>query len=244
MTEKEETRGSEQRVCIACAEPIRAKATLCGQCDSYQQPWKNAARYFAAIAAGVALVFAAGAYIISAIPSVRRTFAWRSDPRVVAFDSGRGITVLNAGDGAVLLSHVSLKIENIGTKTLAINRVVERAQALRHDWTIDEDGRFGDWILIGQASPVSWAQAVAKSGIGFTDHLHGKCYGAIVYSLSDPGYRMYEEHYAQHLRYAHATALLWYHDLAKGEGQISVPVRALLFYNGACRKQEADGIGR
>lgn len=236
MADKSKVPAQKSRFCVACGEPIDAKASLCSKCGSHQQSWKNHATFLATIAGAIALVFAAAAYIIATIPIVRRTFAWRSDLRVVALESARGVTVLNAGDGPVLLSHIWIRVDSVGRAPLLINRVVDRAQALRHDW-ITDDTSYGHWELLGRAPERNWAQAVAAAELGLRD-VHRKCYGAVVYSLNDPGYLNFDEAHKHNLRYVPATATLYYNDLRRGEGRIEVPVRALIFYEESCRRQQ------
>jgi len=192
----------------------------------------NTARFVATIAGAISLVFAAGAYIISTFPDLRSTLAWRSDPRIVAFESQRGITVFNAGDGPLLLSHITINVRNLGTQTLSVNRIVPRAEMVRHDWGADMS-KFASWALLGRAPAPKWQQAVAASGVGLAAP-HHECYGAIVYSVTDPSYLMYSQAHAQRLQYVEASAVLHYYDLRTGQGRADIPARALIFYNENC----------
>ena len=232
MKEEAKSPGKTQRACVACREDIDAQASLCQKCGSYQNRWMNTAKFVATIAGAISLVFAAGAYIISTLPGIKRTLTWRSDPRIVAFESQRGVTVFNAGDGPLLLSHITINVRNVGTQTLPINRVVPPAEIMRHDWNPDMS-KFASWALLGRAPAPRWQQAVAASGVGL-DAPHHKCHGAIVYSVTDPSYLMYSQAHAQRLQYVEASAVLYYYDLRAGEGRADIPARALIFYNENC----------
>jgi hypothetical protein len=197
-------------------------------------------RLIAATAGVLSLAGAAVAYITANIPAVKRTLAWRSDVRVIAFDSSKGVTVLNAGDGPVLLSHVWLRIDGVGTRTLPVNRVVNHEQALRHDWPKD-GGEADTWALLERVSPARWAQSVRSAGMTFNDP-HHKCYAAAAFSDNDPAYLLYAEARGWKPQYVIAVAKLYYYDLRAGEGSVNLMAKALIFYNETCSRRTTSSV--
>jgi hypothetical protein len=93
--------------CVACKQEIRAGASVCSVCKSYQRPWKNHLMYAAGIATMLALIASAGFWLVG---NGRMLLGFaRDDIRVIAGNTVLGnVVVVNRGDREVFVSHLLL----------------------------------------------------------------------------------------------------------------------------------------
>jgi len=219
--------------CRSCGHRIPKDAGVCTKCGTYQNRWKRGLQFAAAIVGVLSAVSVGVAYLANRLPAMRRAIAWRSDVKVIEFDSVDGLTVLNAGDGPVLLSYIALHVPGIAAATLHINQRVEPSQTA----TFNLSGKAGPGpnvgVLINHASPVEWKRAVTHASID----PGSSCVTAVVYARSDPTYIVFAES-AKSDRHVmpkvEATAILHYVDLKTGAGQIDIPSHGLLFCRQRC----------
>jgi ribosomal protein L40E len=98
-------------ICIACGAAVPSDVELCRHCGSYQSRWKNTLRYWATVAGLLTLAASLLIYTITTLPVIRKMLAWKDDVDVLAFESSRRITLINSGDGDILVTHVVLSAE-------------------------------------------------------------------------------------------------------------------------------------
>lgn len=229
--------GSSSALCIACRHVIPARAKLCADCGTFQNRWRSRLQFVATITGLASLIGAAVVYAVTTAPELRKTFAWRTNLRVIAFESNQGITVVNAGDGPVLLSHVALSVDRIGTSTMPINEVAQRAGVVRHRSPAPMASHWKSRELIEHPTSAEWQRAIRNASpvIGERNY----CVAAIVFVESDPAYLMFvAAHRGHSLPSVGASATLHYWDLRTGAGSIPLSARALLFRSTTCPERD------
>jgi hypothetical protein len=66
------------------------------------------------VVAAIALLGTIAVYVATNIGDLRKSIAWHDEVSVIAFNSDVDVVVANNGDGAVYLSHISLKAGSEG----------------------------------------------------------------------------------------------------------------------------------
>ena len=217
--------------CVECGEPLPVQAKRCLKCGSYQNKWKRRLQFIATIAASLTLLGGLLLWGVKLVPVLRKQLAWKTELRVIAFNSDRGLTLLNTGDGPVLLSNIALAIEGIGTQSIRINKRVEPGQMLQHDLQGKVAAKGA--TLLAHLSPAEWRDAVAKA----QSRADTACISAIAFADTDPGYAVYASagrRDPHHFPTLHAGVTLHYFDFRAGGGQVSIPAHAFLFRRSNC----------
>src|SRR5713101_1352007 len=101
--------------CVACQSDLREAATVCPVCKSHQTRWKNRLQYAAGVVGVFTVLASLLVYIVTSLPSLRRTLWWRDDVRVLGFNSNQDLVFANAGDGDVFVSHATLRADGHDT---------------------------------------------------------------------------------------------------------------------------------
>ena len=190
-------------------------------------------QFFTAVSAGLMLFAAVFAYAIRTIPTLRRLINWRTELHVTAFESTRGLTVLNSGDGAVLVSAIDFSIDGYGMHSIAIDKTVQPGQVLRFDQPSPAN-RAKRNMLVAHTSYSEWHTAMASARLAS----EWKCVFPIAFSESDSHYQMYaaasrsDPHPFPSLA---ASAKLRYVDVRSGAGELAIPARAFLFRRSDCQ---------
>lgn len=224
---------STSAICKECGARLPRGGRKCTKCGAYLNPWKRRLQFLSAVAGGVALIGAAIAYTSGALPALRRRILWQTELRVVEFESTRVLTVLNTGDGPVLISDVTLWIDQIGSISISIGKTVRKDETLREEVLLPEH-RAKTSVLLAHVSPEEWLQAI-RIARQFDDM---KCVFPIAFVDSDPHYRFYatagrlDPHHFPSLL-AHFT--LHFRDLHSGIGRLSLPAHAFLFRRSDCQ---------
>ena len=124
--------------CVACLELIKAGASRCPHCSSYQKIWRN---WLPLVAGGILTAVASLLALIQATATdVWKGWTWHDQVTVVAFQSDAGVTVSNLGSGALFLESVTAKLtESDYTETKALAAVVP--QGLFFDRRFEESPR-------------------------------------------------------------------------------------------------------
>lgn len=230
---------ADENTCVACASVLPAKATLCSGCGSFQAPWKNRLKFAASIISLVSLLGAALVYGITHWPDIRKTFAWRESLTVVGLRSGRDITVMNSGDGAVFLSHVSLAVDRGATHVVLINRTIEPSQVVSHA----VEGALGDgpedsYRILQSAD---FRRVPLQTQRSWLSAINRPCILAVIYSDGEPTFEMYKTVYGKEFVDFPATATLNFMPLKSAEwNRLEISVRALLTKN---RRPDCENVG-
>lgn len=133
-----------KKECIACGEEIPLQATICNHCKSYQTAWKNQLSYFASLIGVLSIVAGAISFVISSIPSIRQVVAWQDEVKILTFSSIKPISIVNAGDGEVYVTHINIQ----GTRpsgssysdTERINQFIEPGKLVTVERELKIDG--------------------------------------------------------------------------------------------------------
>lgn len=96
--------------CIACGNDIATTASLCKNCGSYQNKWKNSIKFWANASAVVAVAITAIAFLISISPDVRKTLFWKDSVDVVYLNSDDTLVITNQGDSAVFVAYALVQM--------------------------------------------------------------------------------------------------------------------------------------
>ena len=157
--------------------------------------------------------------------------AWRSEVRVIAFESTKSITVTNVGDGPVLLSYITVDILGIDSSSFALNTMLKPGEVLTKDFPSSPESQA--YVLINHSTIESWRRAILEAKPGFGRN----CVAAVVVSQNDPSLMMYQDVHKRdphELRYLQASMSLHYNDLRQGPEHTEVPVRGLLYARRDC----------
>lgn len=120
--------------CLACGMPISANASICPTCKSYQRPWRNTLNYFAGIAGFIAVIGSAGAFMTSHVLGVVKKREWHDSISIAVMESKNQITLLNSGDGDILVTAVDIYVdagENSFNGALDIDQIVKKSSFLQ-----------------------------------------------------------------------------------------------------------------
>jgi len=165
---------TQERHCIACAQPLPESARLCPSCGSHQAAWRNEIG-FIATAFGVASVsVTAIAFLISILPDVRTVVAWRDAVEVLSYDAGGDVVLANSGDGEVYVSDIRIEFPRFVTirpinRTIGAGEVVSDApdeyDSILAEYRVGEPGQtFSDDIRAARA----WAGRPCQTLIPLT----------------------------------------------------------------------------
>jgi len=218
--------------CIECGEPLlSAGAAKCLKCGSYQHRLKRVLQFITTVAVGLSLLGAVSLYILDHASDIRRAFAWHSALRVIAFDSSKGLTVLNTGDGPILLSHLALEIEGVGTSSYEIAKTIKPLEMLQQD--MPRPFATDRYVLIAHVSHEQWLAAVTAARSLSSQN----CVYAAAFADTDPSYLTFAEagrRDRHHFPWLHAIASLHYYDFRTGAGEVKIPAHAFLFRRSNC----------
>jgi ribosomal protein L40E len=218
--------------CVECREPLSAQAKRCLKCGSYQNRWKRKLQFITAVAAALTLLGGVVLYTFKLGPSLRKELAWRTEIRVIALDTSHGVTVLNTGDGPVLLLNVSLEIEGVGTRSIPINKRIEPGQMVEHDMKKLPSARTRS-VLLAHVTSAEWREAVVAAR-SLDD---SSCISAVAFADIDPSYALFAEagrRDPHHFPALHASAVIHYFDFRAGGNQLRIPAHAFLFRGSDC----------
>jgi hypothetical protein len=182
--------------------------------------------------AGALTILAGGTvWILGQLPKLRKLYAWRTKVDIVAFDSAHGMTVVNVGDGPVLLTHFMMEIPGIGSETLTIDEVIQPSQILRKSFGYNPNAK--EYVLINHGSLDVWRQAVIQARMGYG----ANCVSAIVLSESGSSLAMFKDVDSRDrhaMRFLNASLSVHYNDLRGATGKTTVPVRGVLYARRNC----------
>ena len=209
---------SSEQLCIACRLHIPRDASVCSHCSSYQDRWKNTLRFVAGIVGVLTASAALVAFTIRSLPDVRQAVAWQDRVRVFAFVSERRFVAVNAGDGPIFVSHVSIEAKPQANAesfrlTYQVYQALGPGQELEH--AVPKELQLGFDIksaeVVNNVTDEQWAEIVAKVQLPAL----ADCAAIVVVAKSDPQYRMWRSHHGNQLREYDATATLHFYSVKK-----------------------------
>lgn len=99
--------------CIACLEEIRANASKCPHCGSYQTRWRNWLPLFGTLAAILTFVGSTAAIIAATATDFWNELLGEDTIEIIEY-TGESLTVLHSGSrGPLLIQHVTKRSDAI-----------------------------------------------------------------------------------------------------------------------------------
>ncbi len=160
-------------------------------------------------------------YLIATLPQARRVVAWKEDIRVLQFSSYHNLTLANAGDGPIFLSHIAIEGDvthpivksgkdrftqtwianveiaagNIAVKPYSDQNVIEAVKLYR---------------VVSGLDDVAWGRALKAADLAELVISGGSCFIYVVLWNSDPFLLQLRDHLGSSLRTFPAKATLHY----------------------------------
>lgn len=209
---------TQENLCVECKSTIPQGASVCSICSNYQVRWKNQARFIANIIGVLSVAAALISYVVSAIPSIRRTIAWQDHVSILTYIDSKVTVVANTGDGEVFLSHIYIHFdpENDGSKR-TLTRLLDKAVSPGKSVTISQEAwdKYGliTYETVSGVNDDKWADLYAESNIGDL----GGCVILDFSSANDPLLNMYKNHLGDNFRTFPVDAKIYYYSLKSGE---------------------------
>jgi len=222
---------SARLTCAECGEVLVRGAQRCLKCGTYQNRWKSRLQFVTAVAGGLALIGGALVYSLKLWPTIRKDVSWKTEIRVVEFNSSERVTILNTGDGTVLLSHVTFDIEGIQTRTIMLNKLIKPLEMFQHNEPTRASSK--PYYLLAHVSAAEWQAAIVAARNFDTSG----CIYAAAFADTDPTYMMYADvsrRDPHHFPVLRAGASLHFYDPRKGSGEVKIPAHAYLFRRSDC----------
>ena len=168
-----------------CKTEIPLGASICATCKSHQSTWKNHVQYIGTMVGIITLIGSMLTYVITSIPTIRKTFFYKDQVRITAFNSSNRIIISNTGDGDTFVSHLDLQSDfPLFSSVLHIHQPAMKGEFLVHK--LSEPEKTSDiWGTIPFENEQQWKALVAQSQKEF---LSPKCYKWIFYTSNDPGF--------------------------------------------------------
>jgi hypothetical protein len=173
----------------------------------------------------------AAVYVVSKASKLRAYVAWRNEVRVFAFNSLHNVSVQNAGDGPLWLSHIAIEIPGLQIESFPINKRLEAGQLV----TVETSAKpYEGMTLINHATRDEWVRALAT----LNSDVDSSCVTFIAFSEDDSGYQTFAQadredpHQMPELT---TSATLHYYDLEKQRpAELMLNVHGLLFVRRDC----------
>lgn len=201
-------RNNTKKKCIACKSIIPLEANFCKHCSSFQKAWMNKLKYISGIIGLVTASLALITFSISNIPAVMKTIFLRSDLKILEFATNEKIVLANTGNTDVVVTNISLKIENTirevnPSRIWSVGKELKSGSVLIHQ-TIDEKEIevFRKYNLVAyneidrkdnKKTPLlerQWNWVFEKALWPVQDH---KCFVFVVFYKKDPKLLQYKQ---------------------------------------------------
>jgi hypothetical protein len=209
---------TQKSLCIECKSIIPHGASLCSTCSSFQTRWKNQAKFAANTIGILSVAVALMSYIISALPSIRRTILWKDDATVLTFIDSRIIAVANTGDGEIFLSHVFIEYDpeqdgGPGRLTRLLDQSVDPGKTIVISSGYWEKYDYSTYQIVSSVSDDEWNELYQQSN----PVSQGGCVVLDFSSENDPLLIMYRAHLGENLRGFSVNAQLYYYSSHSGK---------------------------
>lgn len=209
---------TQKSVCIECKAAIPYGAAVCSTCSSFQTRWKNQAKFAANTIGILTVAIALISYVISALPNIRRTIAWKDDVSVLTFIDSRIIAIANTGDGEIFLSHIFIEYDpendgGSGKVTRLIDQSVDPGKTIVISPGYWETFDYVSYKIVSGVSDDEWNELYQQSNIVSK----GGCVVLDFSSENDPLLIMYRSHLGEDLKTFSVTAQLYYYSSHTGK---------------------------
>jgi len=169
---------TQETVCIECKSIIPHGASICSICSSFQIRWKNQAKFIANIIGILSVAVALISYVISELPNVRKTIAWRDEVSVLTFIDSEITVVANTGDGEVFISHIYIEYDpendgSTGKITRLLNQPIDPGNSIVISPGYSDEYGYSTYEVVSGVSDDEWnklyreSNSVSRGGVSY-----------------------------------------------------------------------------